>query len=82
MNGARGTIVDIWLHPEELAMCDLQPTVQLKYLPLCVLVELNRTRTSRLMGVEEFVIPVEPVTQPYRISCKGSEGHAIMRTVR
>ena len=81
-NDARGTIVDIWLHPDEPSICDLQPTIELKYLPPCVLVKLDHTCTSQLIGLEERVIPVEPATQSYRISCQGSEGNAIARTVR
>ena len=81
-NGARGTIVNIWLHPEEPPISDLQPKIELKYLPLCVLVKLDHTRTSQLTGLEECVIPVEPVTQPYRISYQSSEGNALTRTVR
>ena len=82
-NVARGTIVDIWLHPDEpRAICDLQPTIELKYLPPCVLVKLDHTCTSQLTGLEERVIPVEPATQSYHISCQGSEGNAITRTVR
>ena len=81
-NGARGTIVDIWLHPDEPPICDLQLKVELKYLPPCVLVKLDHTRTSQLTGLEECVIPVEPATQPYRISYQSSEGNALTRTVR
>ena len=81
-NGARGTIVDIGLHPDEPPICDLQPKVELKYLPLCVLVKLDHTRTSQLTGLEECVIPVEPATQPYRISYQSPEGNALTRTVR
>ena len=53
MNGARGTIIDICLHPDEPFICDLQPTIELKYLPLCVLVKLDHTCTSQLTGLEE-----------------------------
>ena len=81
-NGARGTIVAIWLRPDEPSICDLQPTIELKYLPPCVLVKLDHTRTSQLTGLEERVIPVEPAAQSYRISCQGSEGNAVARTVR
>ena len=81
-NGACGTIVDIWLHPDEPAITDVQPILKLKHLPVCVLVKLDRTRTSRLNGLEESVIPVEPTTQTYRITCQGSEGNVIQRSVR
>ena len=68
--------------PGQPPICDLQPTVELKYLPPCVLVKLDHTHTSQLTGLEERVIPVEPATQPYGINCQGSEGNAITRTVR
>ena len=42
-NGARGTIVDIWFHPEEHAITELRPSIKLKHLPVCILVELDRT---------------------------------------
>ena len=81
-NGARGTIVDIWLHPDEPAITEVRPILKLKHSPVCVLVKLDRTRTSRLNGLEESVIPVEPTTQTYRITCQGSEGNTIQRSVR
>ena len=82
-NGARGTIVNIWLHPEEPPISGLQLKIKLKYLLLCVpVVKLDHTHTSQLTGLEECVIPVEPVTQPYRISYQSSEGNALTRTVQ
>ena len=81
-NGARGTIVNVWLHPEEPAITELKPSIKLKHLPICILVELDRTRTSQLTGLEECVIPVEPASHTYHISCQGSEGNIITRTVR
>lgn len=35
------------------------------------------TALAQLMGLEECMMPVEPATQPYRISCQRSEGNAI-----
>ena len=81
-NGARATIVDIWLHPDEPAITDVQPILKLKHLPVCILVKLHHTRTSQLKGLEESVIPVEPTTQTYRITCQGTEGNDIQRSVR
>ena len=52
-NGARGTIVDIWLHPEEPAITELKTSIKLKHPPVCILVELDQTRTSQLTGLEE-----------------------------
>ena len=80
-NGARGTIVNIWLHPEEPAITDLKTLIKLKHLLVCILVELDRTRTSQLTGLEERIIPVEPASHTYRISCQGSKGNIITRTV-
>jgi len=54
-NGARGTVVGIMLNPKEPPP-DNTPIVKLRYLPSYVLVKLDRTRTSRLQGLEEGVI--------------------------
>jgi len=59
-NGPRGTIVDIWLDPNEPSLALQQPLIKLKYLPVCILVKLERTCASRLKDLEESVIPVEP----------------------
>ena len=81
-NGARGTIVDIWLHPEEPVITELRPSIKLKHLPVCILVEVDQTRTSQLTGLKECVIPVESVSHTYRINCEGSEGNVITHTMR
>ena len=47
---ARGGIVDIVLHPDELPIGD-EPVVELNYLPLCSLVKPHRTRATRLEGL-------------------------------
>ena len=63
-NGARGTIVDIKLDPEE----PIHPTsheVHLVYPPAYILVKLDRTRACTLSGLENSVIPVEPRTLTY-----------------
>ena len=81
-NGARGTIVDIWLSPDEPPISTKQPLIKLKYIPLCILVKLERTRATRLKDLEESVIPVEPTCKPYRITCQTAEGSIVTRTVR
>ncbi|KIM60951.1 hypothetical protein SCLCIDRAFT_123157, partial [Scleroderma citrinum Foug A] len=45
-NGAHGTIVDIWLNPDEPPISTVQPLIQLKYMPVCILVKLERTRAT------------------------------------
>ena len=60
-NGARGHIVRIVLDPNEPALTD-DTIVHLKYLPIYILVKLDRTKASRLPGLETGVIPIEPRT--------------------
>jgi len=65
-NIARGTIVDIILHPDEEYSKDKQEVV-LKHVPLYILVKLDRTRATPLKGLEEEVIPVEPAMKSMQI---------------
>ena len=81
-NGARGTIVDILLHPEEPVITMLEPRIHLKHLPLCLLVKLDRTRATQLNLLEEGVVPVEPARHTYRIQCRSTENRVVTRTVR
>ena len=65
-NGARGTIAGITLHPDELMMSNrTSQYTELQYLPLYILVELERTQITQLTGLEEHVIPVEPRMQTF-----------------
>ena len=79
-NGARGTIVDIWLNPEEPTICPGKPSIKLKFLPVCILVKLERTRASHLKHLDESVIPVEPTCKPYCITCQNG-GSLVTRTM-
>ncbi|KAJ8516236.1 hypothetical protein ONZ45_g6447 [Pleurotus djamor] len=79
-NGARGVIVDIILHPDEPPVAD-DPIVKLKYLPSYILVKLFRTRATQLDGLEESIIPVEPLTQSFRIKVD-SNGKERQATVK
>jgi PIF1-like helicase len=79
-NGARGEIVDIILHPEEPPVAD-EPIVRLQRMPAYILVKLTRTRASRLEGLGEAVIPVEPMVNKIQIKVKTAEGKTITRTV-
>jgi hypothetical protein len=65
-NGARGTVVDIILNPEEPPLGDAS-IVQLKHLPQCVLVKLNRTRATRLDALDDGVIPIFPAKSSMQI---------------
>jgi len=64
-NGAWGTIMDIWLRPDEPSFTEFQPLIKLKFLPVCILVKLDCTRTTQLKDLEKQVIPVEPACKPY-----------------
>jgi len=66
-NGARGTIVDITLNPEEPPLGD-SSIITLKHLPRCVLVKLNRTRANRLTGLDDGVIPIFPPKSSMQIT--------------
>ncbi|KAJ8579543.1 hypothetical protein M405DRAFT_895242 [Rhizopogon salebrosus TDB-379] len=67
MNGAWGTVVDIFLHTDEPAHDDQEMSTTLKYPPAFILVKLNRTRACQLKGLEDSVIPIEPITKTFRI---------------
>jgi len=54
-NGARGTVVNIVLNPDEPPLGESSITT-LKHLPQCVLVKLNCTRAACLDGLDDGVI--------------------------
>jgi len=66
-NGARGTVVDIVLNPEEPPLGD-NSIIMLKHLPQRVLVKLNRMRAAHLDGLEDGVIPIFPVKSSMQIT--------------
>ncbi|THU91722.1 hypothetical protein K435DRAFT_673567, partial [Dendrothele bispora CBS 962.96] len=74
-NGARGEVVDIILDPEEPPIGE-DPIVKLKYLPKYVLVKLTRTRATQLQGLEEAVIPVEPMRVKMVVQVEEKKGEA------
>ncbi len=80
-NGARGEIIDIILDPDESAV-GTDGVVHLKYLPVYVLVRMERTRVSQLPGLDPGVIPVEPMTTTMQIKLGTHAGKEIKRTVR
>jgi len=65
-NGARGTIVGIGLHPDEVAT--LNATVHLQHCPVYVLVKMDHTRAAALPGLEDGVIPITPASKSFQIS--------------
>lgn len=81
-NGARGTVIDIILHADEPPLTITNGIVFLHHLPAFLLVILQRTRTSALPGLQQSVIPVEPVCKTMRIQYKSAEGQHVTRTVK
>src|SRR5215472_16434227 len=77
-NGARREIVDMILHPDEPPIPNA-PIVKLKYLPAYLLVRLERTRASRLDGLDTGVIPIEVSTTKYRIQIDKSMTKTVLR---
>ena len=76
-SGARGSIVDIVLHPDEPAVDSRKSVTQLQYPPSIILVKLDKTRTT---GTES-VVPVAPIRRNIRISRKGTTNTSISTTV-
>jgi hypothetical protein len=81
-NGARGEIVDIILHPNEPLISSSSTEIHLQYLPSYILVKMGRTRASRLQGLDDKVIPIEPVSQSISISLLNTNNQTIKRTVQ
>jgi hypothetical protein len=80
INGAWGTVVNIFLHPEEPPHDEEESLTTLKYPPAFILVKLNRTRASQLKGLEESVIPIDPITKTFRIDVH-ENGAKVTRTM-
>jgi hypothetical protein len=59
-NGTRATVVQIVLDPEEPPFGNEQ-VIELKFLPVYILVKLERTRAEVLPGLDPNVIPILPV---------------------
>lgn len=81
VNGSRGEIVDIVLHPDEPAIGEGN-VVELKYMPQYILVKLGRTRVSQLEGLEECMIPIEPSSVTMEIMVEGRDGQKLRKTVQ
>ena len=80
-NGARGTIMDIILHPDE-SYSEEGRDIVLKNIPLYLLVKLERTRATPLKGLDEAVIPVELATKSMQVQVVENDGNQPRRTVK
>ncbi|PSR70805.1 hypothetical protein PHLCEN_2v13327, partial [Hermanssonia centrifuga] len=79
-NGSRGEIMNIILHEDEPPISG-DGVVYLKYLPAYVLVKMGRTRASKLAGLEEGVIPIEPAKTTMQIKVSMPGNKFLQRTV-
>ena len=77
-NGARGTITNIILNPDEPPLGE-GPVITLKYLPESVLVKLSRTRAAALPNLEEGVIPIQRISTKTQIRVRG-KSQTVTRT--
>jgi len=78
-NGSRGVIVNIILDADEPPVPN-DPVVKLKMPPAYILIKLDRTQATRLEGLEERTIPLEPSTARYRIKV-GSGRKTVTHTI-
>lgn len=80
-NGARGTVVGVVLHQGETGVAS-GDTVTLQHMPAYILVRLDRTRAGRLSGLDEHVIPIEPVTRAFEIRVKTGAKTTTRKVIR
>ena len=66
-NGARGSVVNIILSAGEPPLGDAC-VIELKHLPQCVLVKLNRTCAARLDTLNDGMIPIFPAKSSMQIT--------------
>jgi hypothetical protein len=79
-NGSRGVITDIKLDTDEPELVCNEGMVRLRGPPAYILVRLNRTKASRLSGLDENVIPIIPTERSFQITIRGTE--PIRKTVK
>jgi len=78
-NGSRGVIVNIILDADEPPVPN-DLVVKLKMPLAYILIKLDRTQATRLEGLEERTILLEPSTARYRIKV-GSGRKTVTRTI-
>ncbi|KAI6116431.1 hypothetical protein F5141DRAFT_1001393 [Pisolithus sp. B1] len=81
-NGVRATIVGIICHPDELSINHKSAEINLERLLLYILVKMDRTRISKLTGLDSSVIPVEPATRTFRIKMQDGDRKQTMCSVQ
>ncbi|CAK5266163.1 unnamed protein product [Mycena citricolor] len=79
-NGARGTIEDIILDPDEPPIGP-ESVVHLKRLPAYILVRFERTRAAQLSGLPSGVLPIQPAKTTYLVKSWLSGGTSVNKTI-
>ncbi|CAK5283389.1 unnamed protein product [Mycena citricolor] len=79
-NGARGTIKDIILDPDEPPIGP-ESVVHLKRLPAYILVQFERTRAAQLSGLPSGVLPIQPAKTTYLVKSWLSRGTSVNKTI-
>ncbi|KIK80722.1 hypothetical protein PAXRUDRAFT_157908 [Paxillus rubicundulus Ve08.2h10] len=64
-NGARGTIVNIVVDADELLSTDDNNVIHLCCPLTFVLVKMDKTRATPLEGLQESIIPIEPISKSF-----------------
>lgn len=80
-NGARGTVVDIILNPEEPPFHSQEPTICLQYPPSIVFVKLDKSRRGSMATLDRNVVPIEPIYCTIRIELDTSGQQTVTKTV-
>jgi hypothetical protein len=69
------------LHPDEPPITAEESRIELKHLPICMLIKLEKMRATKLAGLEDCVIPIEPATTKYVINVVDSDGKRSQRII-
>ena len=80
MNGTRGFITNIILHPAEPPPSQTKPTVELHHLPLFILVKLNQTHAPCFGSEDEAVVLISPIQMSIRLHLSQNSKN-VVRTI-
>lgn len=73
-NGARATIVGIVMDEGEPPLDLRKAEITLRRLPAYILVKMHQTKAPRLEGLEERVLPLEPMERKFSVDLPAGKG--------
>lgn len=79
-NGARGWIHDLVLHENETSSSGTAKEVELKNLPVYLLIKFDRTWAHQLEGLPQGILPLEPISKSFQITMSNGEKKTVKRT--